>query len=101
DAPHGTSLPSEVETFLRAGPPPIVFTLGSSAVLVPGPFWRESIEATRRLGARALLLAGPDGTSALADAIGPDILAIDRAPHSLLFPRASVVVQQCGIGTIA
>ncbi len=101
DAPHGTSLPSGVEAFLRAGPPPIVFTLGSSAVLVPGPFWRESIEATRRLGARALLLAGPDGTSALADAIGPDILAIDRAPHSLLFPRASVVVQQCGIGTIA
>jgi len=30
-----------------------------------------------------------------------DAIAIERAPHSLLFPRASAVVQQCGIGTMA
>ncbi len=26
---------------------------------------------------------------------------LDKAPHSLLMPRASVVVHQCGIGTLA
>jgi UDP:flavonoid glycosyltransferase YjiC (YdhE family) len=26
---------------------------------------------------------------------------LDAAPHSLLFPRAAAVVQQCGIGTMA
>ena len=29
------------------------------------------------------------------------LVAVDVAPHSLLFPRAAVVVQQCGIGTMA
>ncbi len=28
-------------------------------------------------------------------------MAVERAPHSLLFPRASIVVQQCGVGTLA
>ena len=31
----------------------------------------------------------------------PTMLAVDRAPHQLLFPRASVVVHQCGAGTTA
>jgi UDP:flavonoid glycosyltransferase YjiC (YdhE family) len=31
----------------------------------------------------------------------PDILAIDYAPHSAVFPRAAAVVHQGGIGTLA
>jgi UDP:flavonoid glycosyltransferase YjiC (YdhE family) len=31
----------------------------------------------------------------------PNVLLADRAPHQLLFPRASVVVHQCGAGTTA
>jgi UDP:flavonoid glycosyltransferase YjiC (YdhE family) len=107
DAPHGTTLSEEMEAFLRSGPPPIVFTLGSSVVLIADRFWRESIEATRRLHARAVLLAGPEQAPQLRDQLNASardsasILVVDRAPHSLLFPRASVVVQQCGIGTLA
>lgn len=105
DAVHGTALSPELDAFLEAGPPPAVFTLGSSAVLIAGTFWRESIDAVRRLNARAVLIAGPLASSALAaslnDADRTRVLVVDRAPHSLLFPRASVVVQQCGIGTLA
>src|SRR5689334_21580055 len=33
---------------------------------------------------------------------GPrDIIAVERPPHSLLFPRSADVVQQCGVGTLA
>ena len=109
DAPHGTTLPAELESFLGDGPPPVVFTLGSSVVLIARNFWRESVAAITRLGARAVLLAGPEHVRLVEEAFGGSvgdagragILAVDRAPHSRLFPRASVVVHQCGIGTMA
>src|SRR5262249_27204768 len=47
-----------LEAFLAGGAPPIVFALGSSAVLVAGAFWRSAIEASVRLGRRAILLTG-------------------------------------------
>jgi rhamnosyltransferase subunit B len=101
DAPHGVALSPEIESFLGNGPPPIVFTLGSSVVLVAGDFWQESLAAVRRLGMRALLLTGPGRAEPMRPSLPPGVLAVDAAPHSLLFPRASVVVQQCGIGTLA
>lgn len=105
DATHGTRLAPDLESFLSSGPPPVVFTLGSSAVLVAGRFWRDSIEAARRLQARAVLLAGPEQAPILQRELQQrgltGIMAVERAPHSLLFPRASAIVQQCGIGTLA
>lgn len=101
DAPHGTSLSGELETFLSDGPPPVVFTLGSSAVMVPGDFWKESAAAIQMIGARAVFLVGPGKADAMAAQLPPEIHAADRVPHSLLMPRALAVVQQCGIGTLA
>ena len=87
-------VPSRVEEFLSSGPAPIVFTLGSSAVFSPGKFF----EIAQNLGRRALLLAGP----AAADISStPDLLAVDYAPHSAVFPRASAIVHQGGIGTMS
>lgn len=108
DAPHGTTLAPEVQSFLDAGPPPIVFTLGSSVVMIEKEFWRHSIDAVERLQARAVLLVGPSlerVRALVADTLGASasqrILVVERAPHSLLFPRASAIVHQCGIGTTA
>ena len=101
DAPHGAALSPELEAFLLRGPAPVVFTLGSSVVMVAGDFWRESIAAVRALGMRAVLLTGPGNAAPLRPSLPPEILAVDAAPHSMLFPRAAVVVQQCGIGTLA
>ena len=42
------------------GDPPILVTLGSSAVWIAGDFYLSSIEAITRLGRRALLLTGED-----------------------------------------
>src|SRR5438093_524619 len=49
---------SELCRFLDEGEPPILFTLGSSAVWIADDFYRVSIEAARRLNRRALLLIG-------------------------------------------
>ena len=46
-----SDLPPELEAFLAAGPPPVVFTLGSAAVLDAGDFYEQSAEATRLLNA--------------------------------------------------
>lgn len=101
DSPHGTSLTPELEAFVAAGPAPLLFTLGSSAVLVPGDFWKESVAAVQRLGQRAILLVGPGNAEKMRPTLPASILAMDGAPHSLLMPRAAAVVQQCGIGTMA
>ncbi|MEO8255922.1 MAG: glycosyltransferase [Acidobacteriota bacterium] len=90
-----------LESFLAAGPPPVVFTLGTSAVGAAGRFYQESVEAVSRLGVRAVLLTGGFVENQPTGSRSPDVLLIDRAPHQLLFPRASVVVHQGGIGTTA
>jgi len=100
DAGHGKSLSPELGEFLVQGPPPIVFTLGSSAVMAAGDFYEESIAAIQQLGLRGVMLAGAEGVARLARKTSKDILVVDAAPHSQLFPKAAVIVQQCGIGTL-
>jgi UDP:flavonoid glycosyltransferase YjiC (YdhE family) len=104
DAAHGTALTPVLEAFLAAGAPPLVFTLGSSAVEIAGTFYDESLGAARRLGRRAVLLAGRRRTASIAARAAnegaSDVMVMESAPHSLLFPRAAAVVHQCGIGTV-
>jgi rhamnosyltransferase subunit B len=88
-----------VEAFLAAGPPPVVFTLGTSAVGAAGTFYEESAAAAARLGVRAVLLTGGFANNTPRRTISPDILIVDQAPHQLLLPRASAIVHQGGIGT--
>lgn len=94
---HGgpAELPAEVEAFLAAGEPPLVFTLGSAAVLNPGSFFQESAAAAQRLGRRAVLV-GEESQAGLPRSI----LAVQYVAYSRLFPRAAAIVHQGGIGTV-
>lgn len=84
--------------FLEAGEPPIVFTLGSSAIWVAKDFYRESIAAARALGQRALLLIGHERNRP-AETLPEGVAAFEYAPYGELLPRASAVVHQGGVGT--
>jgi len=95
-AEHGQRLEPELERFLDAGPPPVVFTLGSSAVFDAGTFYRESLAAVKQLGCRALLLAG---TNAVGGPLPAGTAVFVYAPYSKILPRAACVVHQGGIGT--
>jgi rhamnosyltransferase subunit B len=91
-------IPQALQVFLKTGEPPIVFTLGSAAVLTPGNFYQESIEAAKQLQHRAVLLIGENPPPAN---LPPDIIAIDYVPYSQIFPHACAIVHQGGIGTTA
>jgi len=92
------ALSPELEAFLGSGPPPVVFTLGTSAVGAAGSFYQESAAAVARLGVRAVLLIGAFEKNRPTE-LSRDVLVVDRAPHQLLFPRASAIVLHGGIGT--
>ncbi len=95
---HAPALPPAVEQFLAAGEPPVVFTLGSSAVFAADGFYAHSIAAARLLGRRALLLIGKN---APPPDLPSSVFACDYLPHARIFPRAVAVVHQGGIGTSA
>lgn len=91
-------MPRELLNFLEEGAPPIVFTLGSSAVWVARDFYRESIAAAKLVGCRAVLLIG-DERNRPTELLPPGVLAVDYAPYEALLPRAAVMVHHGGVGT--
>lgn len=94
----GAQLLPELNHFLNAGEPPIVFTLGSAAVMAPGQFYAESVEAAKYLNRRAVLLIGRNAPPAnLSDRM----IAVNYVPYSQIFSRACAIVHQGGIGTTA
>jgi rhamnosyltransferase subunit B len=113
------AMPEELQAFLNAGEPPIVFTLGSAAVMDARDFFEESARAAQILNRRAVLLYGtfnepPDLSGKpnfehhnfetegrIVKSDDGNIIAFDYAPYSLLFPKAACVVHQGGVGTTA
>lgn len=89
-----------LDAFIAAGDPPLVFTLGTTAVNDPGAFYVESLAAARRLERRSVLIVGR-GQPPDVPATGGDHIAVPYAPHDLLFPRALAIVHQGGIGTLS
>jgi len=102
DADAGNAkLSNDLEDFLAAGPPPLVFTLGSAAVLTAGRFYEYGARAAERLGLRAVLLIGTDPRNRPRHKLPDSIFVAEYAPFSALFPRASVIIHQGGVGTTA
>ncbi|MBD2774192.1 glycosyltransferase [Iningainema tapete] len=95
---EGTGLPVELQRFLDAGEPPIVFTLGSAVVRNPGSFYLESIQAAQQLNRRAVLLMGKNPSP---KDLPESIIAVDYVPYSEIFPHACAIAHQGGIGTTA
>jgi UDP:flavonoid glycosyltransferase YjiC (YdhE family) len=98
---NGSGLAPELAQFLNEGEPPIIFTLGSSAVWGAGSFYTESIAAAQRLRRRAVLLFGNDPLNRPTQLLPRDVIAVAYSPYAKLFPRASIIVHQGGIGTTA
>jgi rhamnosyltransferase subunit B len=102
DADAGnTALPPNLEKFLATGDAPVVFTLGSAAVLAAGQFYEHSARAAMQLDIRAVLLIGTDPRNRPQTELPDNICVAEYAPYSGLFPRAALVVHQGGVGTTA
>jgi MGT family glycosyltransferase len=98
DRKDESNISPELAKFLDHGPPPIVFTLGSTAIFVADDFYRESIAAARLLNRRAVLLIG-DARNMPKEPLPASIVAFDYAPYGQILPRAAAVVHQGGVGT--
>jgi rhamnosyltransferase subunit B len=84
--------------FLRAGPPPVVFTLGSVSRATPRGFYRHAMAACAALGLRAVLVKK---TSVDLGPLPASVFAANFAPYAQLFAQARAVVHHGGVGTIA
>ena len=93
-----TETPGGLIEFLKSGAPPIVFTLGSSAIWVARDFYRDSITAAKALGRRALLLIGFPRNMP-SEPLPDGVAAFEYAPYSEVLPRACAIVHQGGVGT--
>lgn len=96
--PSEAEITRKIEAFLAAGEPPIVFTLGSTAVHLAKDFYQIAAETAQKLGRRAVLLIGKNTPP---EAPADQVLCVSYAPLGLLFSGAAIVVHHGGIGTCA
>ena len=89
---------SEAEDFFRAGDPPIIFTPGTAGTTMHR-FFKESVEAVRVLGLRAMLVT--NSPEQLPRDLPPDVKAFGYMPFSEVLRRASLLVYHGGVGTLA
>lgn len=96
---RAVEMPAELAAFLDDGPPPFVFTLGTSAIASAGDFYETSAAAIEALHHRAILLIGPHARNR-PRRVSDRIFLAEFVPHAQVFPRAAAIVHQGGAGTM-
>ena len=91
-------MPPEVEEYLNAGVRPLIFTPGSAAATMQ-TYFKESVDAARELGCRAMLVT--NFLEQTPSSLPPGIRAFGYVPFSTVLPRAALLVYHGGIGTLA
>ncbi|GKT67234.1 hypothetical protein ColTof3_14573 [Colletotrichum tofieldiae] len=92
--------PSDLDQFLRSGPPPVYVGFGSIVIDDPQHFTNIILEATSRCGVRVIISRGWSklgGDNPNTD----QVFYLGDCPHEWLFKRVSVVVHHGGAGTTA
>lgn len=101
DPKENDPLSAEIESFLATGPAPIVFTLGSTMVEDAMAHIELFIEVAKRGHQRAIITVGKTHLEKFRGKNNQKLLFVDYAPYEKLFPRASLIVHQGGVGTTA
>jgi hypothetical protein len=91
-------LPEDVQGFLAAGDPPIVFTPGS-AMQHGQLFFTESVAACQLSSRRGLLLTR--FREQVPDRLPEGVCHFDYLPFSQVLPHSAALVSHGGIGTVA
>lgn len=92
------ALDKRVRDFINQGSAPIVISFSSMPLKDPLAFKDKLVSALMQTDNRAIVLTGISGM-----VFGDDdpILAVEQAPHALLFPLAKGIVHHGGVGTMA
>jgi rhamnosyltransferase subunit B len=95
---QSAALPADALEFLAAGAAPVVFTPGSAGATLHR-YFKESVDAVRALGVRAMLVTNfPEQVPA---DLPPGVKTFGYLPFSGLLPHAAMLVYHGGIGTLA
>lgn len=94
-------LPSDIRQFLDEGSPPLIFTLGTSAVHDSSRFVTVAVDALRILRERALLVLDDAQCAAWRATLPDNVRVTGYVPYSQVFPRARAIIHHGGIGTTA
>lgn len=92
------SLAPEVEAFLEAGEPPLLFTPGSANIQA-SRFFQVAFAVCTRLNRRGLFVT-PRGEQ-VPPTPSASILHVSSVPFSRVFARCAAVIHHGGIGTVA
>lgn len=98
DQGDATPLEPELDQWLDAGDPPVVFAPGT-ANRQAAPFFRAGADACRRLRRRGLLLSRFNDQ--IPDPLPSGVRHAEYAPFGSLLPRAAALVHHGGIGTLS
>lgn len=98
DESDATPLTPELDTWLEAGEPPVVFAPGTGNIQA-ARFFQAGADACRRLGRRGLLLSR--FVEQIPDPLPSGVRHSEYAPFGSLLPRAAALVHHGGIGTTA
>lgn len=91
-------LDSSIKKFINEGSKSIVVSFSSIPLRDPVEFKNKLKQALIKTCNRGIVLIGKSGISLEQD---HNILVINSAPHSLLFPLAKEIVHHGGVGTMA
>lgn len=89
----------KLEQFLNDGPAPIVFSLGTAAVHVPGDFYSMATQVCTRMRRRGVLLVGRPEYVQKLGALPASVHAATYVPFREILPRGCLTVHHGGIGT--
>ena len=93
---HSYQPPAQLESFLKAGKPPVCITFGSMVNRAAERIDRVVRESLRQTDNRGIILSGWSG---IRDRSSQDILYLEAAPHEWLLPHCKMVVHHGGAGT--
>jgi len=97
-AAGAAALAPDLQQFIAAGAPPVVFTAGTANTTSEG-FFAESAQVCQRLGLRGVLVASL--RAQLPETLPPNVVHVAHAPFGRLFAQAAAVVHHGGIGTLS
>jgi UDP:flavonoid glycosyltransferase YjiC (YdhE family) len=98
DAPDAQPVSADVDAYLNASEPPIVYTAGSANVHAHA-FFAAACDAANILGRRTMLLSR--FTEHLPATLPPNVIHFPFAPLSRILVRCAALVHHGGIGTTA
>jgi len=91
-------LDKKINEFLEKGSMPITISFSSMPMKDPEAFKKMLVEALEKTNDRAVVLTGVSGLTFEGN---KNILAIEKAPHRLIFKASKGIIHHGGVGTMA